>query len=112
MIVPALEKRLQATRPLRAAVTLGSLALALLLGGAVIAAVGVNPLDAYAALSRGPEQLTVRASRRLAAEPETLQVGPLRYEVVEPLRSAGGRSGPATASRRRRSRRSRSSSAA
>lgn len=75
MIVPALEKRLQATRPLRAAVTLGSLALALLLGGAVIAAVGVNPLDAYAALCRG-------------------------------------RSGPATASRRRRSRRSRSSSAA
>ena len=53
MIVPALEKRLQATRPLRAAVTLGSLALALLLGGAVIAAVGVNPLDAYAALCRG-----------------------------------------------------------
>lgn len=46
-----------------------------------------NVLDAYAALSRGPEQLTVRASRRLAAEPETLQVGPIRYEVVEPLRS-------------------------
>lgn len=46
-----------------------------------------NVLDAYAALSRGPEQLTVRASRRLAAEPETLQVGPIRYEVVEPLQS-------------------------
>ena len=53
MIPIALEKRLRETRLLRAAVTLGSLALALILGGAVIAAVGVNPIAAYAALCRG-----------------------------------------------------------
>jgi hypothetical protein len=46
-----------------------------------------NVLDGYGALSRGPEQLTVRASRRLAPDPEVTAVGPLRYEVVEPLRS-------------------------
>lgn len=46
-----------------------------------------NVLDAYAALSRGPEQVTVRGSRRLAADPEVLAVGPIRYEVIEPLRS-------------------------
>ena len=28
-----------------------------------------NVLDGYGALSRGPEQLTVRASRRLASDP-------------------------------------------
>lgn len=49
----ALEKRLHTPRALRLAVTLGSLGLALLLGGAVIAAVGVNPFGAYAALCRG-----------------------------------------------------------
>jgi general nucleoside transport system permease protein len=53
MTALALEKRLHASRALHAAVTLGSLALALLLGGAVIAAVGVNPVGAYAALCRG-----------------------------------------------------------
>jgi hypothetical protein len=46
-----------------------------------------NVLDAYAALSRGAEQVTVRGSRRLAADPEVLAVGPIRYEVIEPLRS-------------------------
>jgi hypothetical protein len=45
-----------------------------------------NVLDGYAALSRGPEQLTVRGSRSLAADPEDSAVGPLRYEVLEPLR--------------------------
>lgn len=46
-----------------------------------------NVMDAYAGVSRGVEQLTVRSSRRLAPEPETTVVGPIRYEVVEPLRS-------------------------
>ena len=46
-----------------------------------------NVLDGYAAVSRGPEQLTVRGSRRLAAGPEDLAVGPIRYEVVEPMRT-------------------------
>lgn len=45
-----------------------------------------NVLDAYAATSRGPEQITVRASRSLASAPEVNSVGPIHYEVVEPLR--------------------------
>jgi len=43
-------------------------------------------LDAYAGVSRGAEQWTVRASRRLLPEPDRSEVGPIRYEVVEPLR--------------------------
>ena len=45
-----------------------------------------NVMDAYAGISRGVEQWTVRASRRLAPDPETTTVGPIHYEVVEPLR--------------------------
>ena len=45
-----------------------------------------NVMDAYAGTSRGVEQTTVRASRRLAPEPELTSIGPIRYEVVEPLR--------------------------
>jgi hypothetical protein len=43
-------------------------------------------MDAYAGISRGVEQWTVRASRELAPGPEATTVGPIRYEVVEPLR--------------------------
>lgn len=43
-------------------------------------------MDAYAGISRGAEQWTVRSSRRLAPDVDTLVVGPIRYEVVEPLR--------------------------
>ena len=43
-------------------------------------------MDAYAGISRGVEQWTVRASRALAPDPERTAVGPIRYEVVEPLR--------------------------
>jgi hypothetical protein len=46
-----------------------------------------NVMDGYAALSRGPEQLTVRASRRLAPLPELTAVGPIHYEVVEPMKA-------------------------
>jgi hypothetical protein len=46
-----------------------------------------NVMDAYAGISRGVEQITVRASRRLSPSPETTVVGPIRYEVLEPLRS-------------------------
>lgn len=46
-----------------------------------------NVMDAYAALSRGHEQLTVRASRRLSPTPEVTTVGPVHYEVVEPMRA-------------------------
>jgi len=44
-----------------------------------------NVLDAYAGISRGVEQITVRASRRLSPEPERTIIGPIRYEVDEPL---------------------------
>jgi hypothetical protein len=43
-------------------------------------------LDGYAGVSRGSEQWTVRASRRLASDLEGTAVGPIRYEVIEPLR--------------------------
>ena len=46
-----------------------------------------NVMDAYAALSRGVEQLTVRASRRLAPQPDVTVVGPIHYEIVEPLKA-------------------------
>ena len=45
-----------------------------------------NVMDGYAAMSRGPEQITVRASRRLASQPEVTAIGPIHYEVIEPLR--------------------------
>jgi hypothetical protein len=45
-----------------------------------------NVMDAYAGISRGVEQCTVRGSRELAPEPDRTVVGPIRYEVVEPLR--------------------------
>jgi hypothetical protein len=43
-------------------------------------------LDAYAGVSRGAEQWTVRASRRLHPDVQGTAAGPIRYEVVEPLR--------------------------
>src|SRR5689334_23718954 len=46
-----------------------------------------NVMDAYAAVSRGVEQTTVRASRRLGPTPELTVIGPIRYEVLEPLQS-------------------------
>jgi hypothetical protein len=45
-----------------------------------------NVLDGYAGLSRGVEQITVRASRRLFPEPDLTAVGPIRYEVLEPMK--------------------------
>jgi hypothetical protein len=46
-----------------------------------------NVFDGYAAVSRGKEQWTVRASRRLAGAPEELAVGPLHYDIIEPLKA-------------------------
>lgn len=45
-----------------------------------------NVVDGYGGISRGVEQWTVRASRELARDPNSIDVGPLRYEVIEPLR--------------------------
>ena len=46
-----------------------------------------NVMDAYAAISRGSEQITVRTSRALSSDPNTTLVGPINYEVIEPLKS-------------------------
>lgn len=46
-----------------------------------------NVMDGYGGCSRGAEQLTVRASRRLSPEPDRTTIGPVRYEVLEPLRA-------------------------
>lgn len=45
-----------------------------------------NVMDAFGGISRNSEQWTVRASRALAPDLETAAVGPIRYEVVEPLK--------------------------
>jgi len=45
-----------------------------------------NVIDMFAGVSRGTEQLTVRASRQLDLDPERVGVGPLDYEVIDPLR--------------------------
>jgi hypothetical protein len=45
-----------------------------------------NVLDAFGGVSRGREQWTVRGSRELAVDPVATSVGPIAYEVVEPLR--------------------------
>ena len=43
-------------------------------------------MDGYAAVSRGAEMRIVRASRELGADPVTTSIGPVHYEVLEPLR--------------------------
>jgi hypothetical protein len=45
-----------------------------------------NVIDGFAGAARDTAQWTVRASRELSCAPDTVGVGPLRYEVVEPLR--------------------------
>ncbi len=44
-----------------------------------------NVIDAFGGVSRGTEQWTVRASRALHTDPTTASVGPLHYEIVDPL---------------------------
>jgi hypothetical protein len=46
-----------------------------------------NVLDGFAGVQRGTQQRTVRASRVLAPRIEDLDVGPLRYEVIEPFKA-------------------------
>ncbi|MDG2004630.1 MAG: hypothetical protein P8J20_15010 [Novosphingobium sp.] len=46
-----------------------------------------NVMDAFAGISRGTEQWTVRASRRLDTDFQTASVGPIHYEVVEGLKT-------------------------
>ncbi|MEY4160602.1 MAG: hypothetical protein RLZZ136_1223 [Pseudomonadota bacterium] len=46
-----------------------------------------NVVDAYAGIARGTEQWTVRASRALSADPDTVNVGPVHYEIIRPLQT-------------------------
>ncbi len=43
-------------------------------------------IDGFGGVSRGKEQWTVRGSRELASAPEHMGVGPVRMEIVEPLK--------------------------
>ncbi len=45
-----------------------------------------NVVDAYAGIARGTEQWVVRGSRALNSDPATVNVGPIRYEVLEALK--------------------------
>lgn len=45
-----------------------------------------NVVDAYAGIARGKEQWVVRGSRALSSDPETVNVGPIEYEILEPLK--------------------------
>jgi len=51
-------------------------------------------LDGFGGVSRGREQWTVRGSRELRSAPEETAVGPIVYEVVDPLRSVRVRLDP------------------
>jgi len=42
-------------------------------------------IDGFGGVSRGPEQWTVRASRELDSAPEEMTIGPVRYEIIDPL---------------------------
>ena len=42
-------------------------------------------IDGFAGISRGHEQWTVRGSRELRSAPEETAIGPIVYDVVEPL---------------------------
>ncbi|MBW2290758.1 MAG: hypothetical protein JRG89_02180 [Deltaproteobacteria bacterium] len=46
-----------------------------------------NVIDAFAGVSRGCEQWTVRASRGLHTDPNSTSVGPIHYEVLEPYKA-------------------------
>ncbi len=46
-----------------------------------------NVLDGFAGVQVGTSQRTVRASRVLSSDPESLGVGPLGYEVIEPFKA-------------------------
>ena len=46
-----------------------------------------NVVDGFGGISRGVEQWNVRASRALSSDADSINVGPLRYEILEPLRT-------------------------
>jgi len=44
-------------------------------------------IDGFGGVSRGRSQWTVRASRELESAPEETAVGPIRYEIIDPLQT-------------------------
>ncbi|MEZ5167535.1 MAG: hypothetical protein R2695_13970 [Acidimicrobiales bacterium] len=58
-----------------------------------------NVMDGYGAVSRGVEQFTVRASRRLAPEPTTTVIGPSTTRWSSRCAGSGSGSNPTTPSR-------------
>ncbi len=44
-------------------------------------------IDAYAGISRGDEQWTVRSSRKLTPDVASSVIGPIHYEIVEPMQT-------------------------
>lgn len=44
-------------------------------------------MDGVAGVSRGREQWTVRASRELGLDRDRYEIGPIRYEILDPLRT-------------------------
>lgn len=51
-------------------------------------------MDGFAGISRGTEQWTVRASRRLTPDVERTAIGPIAYEIIEPLQRTRYRLAP------------------
>jgi hypothetical protein len=45
-----------------------------------------NVIEGFGGISRGVEQITVRASTELDQHPERTGVGPIDYEIIEPMR--------------------------
>ncbi len=43
-------------------------------------------IDGFAGVSRGREQWTVRGSRELHTAPEQTSIGPIHYEIIDPLK--------------------------
>lgn len=44
-----------------------------------------NVVDAYAGIARGKEQWVVRSSRALSSDTDSVNAGPIKYEILEPL---------------------------
>jgi hypothetical protein len=42
-------------------------------------------IDGFGGVARGYEQWTVRGSRELHSAPEDMSIGPIRYEIIDPL---------------------------
>jgi hypothetical protein len=44
-----------------------------------------NVVDGYAGIARGIEQWVVRGSRSLSSDPNSVNIGPIQYHIIEPL---------------------------